>query len=42
MKQDGQKINMQKAYTASAISSLPAKYKKPNGTKDIEVILCEG
>lgn len=42
MKQDGQKIKIQGSYTASAISDLPAKYKKPNGNKDIEVILCEG
>ena len=42
MKQDGQKIKMQGAYTASAINDLPAKYKKPNGHKDLEVVLVEG
>jgi len=42
MKQDGQKIKMQGSYIQSAISDLPAKYKKPNGHKDIEVIICEG
>ena len=42
LKQDGQKIKMAGSYTSSSISDLPAKYKKPNGHKDIEVVLCEG
>ena len=42
LKQDGQKIKMAGSYISSSISDLPAKYKKPNGHKDIEVVLCEG
>ena len=38
---DNQKIKLQNNYTASVISGLPAKYKKPNG-KLKELIIVEG
>ena len=41
-KSDNEKIKMSDKYTSSVISGLPAKYKKPNGHKNIEVIITEG
>lgn len=41
-KMDGEKIKMSDKFTQSVISGYPKKYKKPNGTKDIEVIITEG
>lgn len=39
---DNEKIKMSDKYTASVVSGYPAKYKKPNGNKDIEVWIVEG
>ena len=41
-KTDGEKIKMADKYTASVISGLPAKYKKPNGKGAFELIITEG
>ena len=41
-KTDDQKIKMADKYTASVISGLPAKYKKPNGKGAFELIITEG
>ena len=41
-KTDDQKIKMADKYTASVISGLPAKYKKPNGRGAFELIITEG
>ena len=42
LKQDGQKIKMADKFIASAVSGLPAKYKKPNGKGPFELIITEG
>jgi len=42
MKSDKEKVNMAKRYTASALTGLPAKYDKPNGDKNLELIIVEG
>jgi len=42
MKQDGEKIKMADKFTPSVISGLPAKYKKPNGRGNFELIITEG
>jgi DNA gyrase subunit B len=41
-KMDGEKIKMSDKFTQSVISGYPKKYKKPNGNKNIEVIITEG
>lgn len=41
-KTDNEKIKMSDKYTASVVSGLPAKYKKPNGRGPFEVIITEG
>ena len=41
-KQDNEKVKMTDKYNSSAASGYPAKYKKPNGKKNIELIICEG
>lgn len=41
-KSDTEKIKMSDGYTSSAISGLPAKYKKPNSNKPFELWICEG
>lgn len=41
-KQDKEKVKMSDKYTTSVISGYPAGYKKPNGNKDIEVLIFEG
>ena len=41
-KSDNEKVKMSDKYTSSVVSGLPAKYKKPNGKKNIEVIITEG
>ena len=41
-KTDDQKIKMADKYTASVISGLPAKYKKPNGRGPFELYITEG
>ena len=42
MKTDGEKIKMSDKYTASVISGMPAKYKKPNGKGPFEFWIVEG
>jgi DNA gyrase/topoisomerase IV subunit B len=42
MKSDGEKIKMSDKYTASVISGMPAKYKKPNGKGPFEFWIVEG
>jgi DNA gyrase subunit B len=42
MKSEGEKIKMSDKYTASVVSGMPAKYKKPNGKGPFEVIIGEG
>ena len=41
-KNDKEKIKMSDKYTPSAISGLPAKYKKPNSNKNFELWITEG
>ena len=41
-KQDNEKVKMSDKYNTSVVSGYPAKYKKPNGKKNIELIICEG
>ena len=42
-KSDNDKVKMSDKYKASSLGQgLPAKYKKPNGKKNIEVWICEG
>lgn len=42
MKSEGEKIKMSDKYTASVVTGMPAKYKKPNGKGPFEVIIGEG
>lgn len=42
MKSDNEKIKMSDKYTASVISGMPAKYKKPNGKGPFEFWIVEG
>jgi len=42
IKSEGEKIKLTDKYTASVISGLPDKYKKPNGKGPFELILTEG
>ena len=41
-KSDNEKIKMSDKYVPSAISGLPAKYKKPNSNKNFELWITEG
>lgn len=41
-KVDNEKVKMSDKYTSSVITGLPDKYVKPNGKKNIEVIIVEG
>lgn len=41
-KSEGEKIKMSDKYTASVVTGMPAKYKKPNGKGAFEVIIGEG
>lgn len=41
-KSDSEKIKMSDKYTPSAISGLPAKYKKPHSNKNFELWITEG
>ncbi len=42
MKQDNEKIKISDKYTASVITGMPAKYKKPNGKGPFELWITEG
>ena len=42
MKSDNEKVKMSDKYTASVISGMPAKYKKPNSKGPFEVWIVEG
>lgn len=42
MKSDNEKIKMSDKYTASVVSGMPAKYKKPNGKGPFEFWIVEG
>ena len=42
MKSDNEKIKMSDKYTASVVSGMPAKYKKPNGKGPFELWIVEG
>ena len=41
-KQDNEKVKMSDKYNTSVVTGYPAKYKKPNGKKNLELIICEG
>lgn len=41
-KLDGERVKMSDKYSSSVVSGLPRKYIKPNGNKNIEVIITEG
>lgn len=41
-KSDKEKIKMSDKYTASVVSGMPAKYKKPNSKGEFEVVITEG
>lgn len=41
-KTDGEKIKIADKYTASVITGMPSKYKKPNGKGPFELIITEG
>lgn len=41
-KQDKEKVKMSDKYATSVITGYPAGYKKPNGNKNIEVLIFEG
>lgn len=42
MKSEGEKIKLSDKYSASVISGMPAKYKKPNGKGPFELWISEG
>ena len=42
MKSDNEKVKMSDKYTASVVTGMPAKYKKPNGKGPFEVLIVEG
>src|SRR5699024_2086639 len=42
IKSDKEKIKMSDKYVSSAVTGLPAKYKKPNGKGDFEFWIVEG
>ena len=42
MKNEGARAKIVTKYHSNVLSGLPAKYKKPTGKKDIEVIIVEG
>lgn len=42
IKSDGEKIKMSDKYTASVVSGMPTKYKKPNGKGKFEFWIVEG
>ena len=42
LRQDKEKVKLSSKFEASSLTGLPAKYLKPNGTKDLELIIVEG
>ena len=42
MRQDKEKVKLSTKFEASSISGLPAKYLKPNGRRNCELVIVEG
>lgn len=42
LKQDKEKINLNKKYNSNSLTGLPSKYVAPNGKKDLELWIVEG
>lgn len=42
LKQDKEKVNLNKKYAANSLTGLPSKYVPPNGKKDLELWIVEG
>ena len=42
LRQDKEKVKLSNKFEASSLTGLPAKYLKPNGTRNLELIIVEG